>query len=208
MRNGLRIMHQRLTGLNPLPTHATIYQRVEVKSLLATASELPPTLFPSERKHLLPPAQDRVSFLPAASRSANTIIPYTQDWGNADAISPHNLFLANPTPVSTVARMPTSSRRSRRGEVDSSDDDESNARTRATRRRPGKPFIPPVTKNMPGGSDPYITTPGGTRRPHTYEEVTAMIMVAFKLKIDPKQFLPFKDEARWIQWWNHFHDYS
>ena len=57
---------------------------------------------------------------------------------------------------------------------------------------------------MAGGSDPYITTPGGTRRPSTYEEVTALIMVAFKLKIDPKQFLPFKDEARWIQWWNHF----
>ena len=57
---------------------------------------------------------------------------------------------------------------------------------------------------MPGGADPYITTPGGTRRPRTYEEVTAMVMVAFKPKLDPKQFLPFKDEGRWIQWWNHF----
>ena len=100
--------------------------------------------------------------------------------------------------------MPTSSRRARRGEVDSSDDDESNARTRATRRRPGKPFIPPVTKNVSGGADPHITTPGGTRRPHTYEEVTTMVMVAFKPKLDPKQFLPFKDDGRWIQWWNHF----
>ena len=138
------------------------------------------------------------------ARSVNTIIPYSQDWGNADAMSPQNLFLANTTPVSNVARMPTSSRRARRGEVDSSDDDESNARTRATRRRPGKPFIPPVTKNMPGGADPYITTPGGSRRPRTYEEVITMVMVAFKPKLDPKQFLLFKDEGRWIQWWNHF----
>ena len=137
------------------------------------------------------------------TRSANAIVPYPQDWGNADAISPQNLFLANPTPVSNVARMPTWSRRGRRGEFDSSDDEES-TRSRAARRRPGKPFIPPVTKNMPGGADPYITTPGGSRRPRTMEEVTTMIMVAFKPKLDPKQFLPFKDEGRWIQWWNHF----
>jgi hypothetical protein len=31
-----------------------------------------------------------------------------------------------------------------------------------------------------------------------------MIMVAFKPKIDLKAFTPCKDEARWIQWWNHF----
>jgi hypothetical protein len=31
-----------------------------------------------------------------------------------------------------------------------------------------------------------------------------MIMVAFKPKIDLKAFTPFKDETKWIQWWNHF----
>ena len=53
------------------------------------------------------------------TRSVNAIVPYSQDWENADAISPQNLFLANPTPVSEVARMPPVaarlSSRSRRG---------------------------------------------------------------------------------------------
>jgi hypothetical protein len=31
-----------------------------------------------------------------------------------------------------------------------------------------------------------------------------MIVIAFKPKIDLKAFTPFKDESRWIQWWNHF----
>ena len=137
------------------------------------------------------------------TRSVNAIVPYPQDWGNVDATSPQNLFLANPTPVSDVAQMPAWSRRGRRGEIDSSDDEES-THSRAARRIPGKPYIPPVTKDMAGGADPYITTPGGTRRPRTRDEVTSMIMVAFKPKLDPKQFLPFKDEGRWIQWWNHF----
>ena len=144
------------------------------------------------------------------TRSVNVIVPYSHDWENADAISPQNLFLANPTPVSEVARMPSGaarlsswSRRGHRGEIDSSDEEES-TRSRAARRVPGKPYIPPVTKDMAGGADPYITTPGGTRRPRTEDEVTALIMMAFKPKLDPKQFLPFKDEGRWIQWWNHF----
>ena len=146
-------MHQRLTGLNPLPTHATIYQRVEVKSLLTTDIGTTPNPLSFRKKAPTSTSTRSSQFSTGGgrSRSVNTIIPYTQDWGNADAISPQNLFLTNPTSVSTVARMPTSSRRSRRGEVDSSDDDESNARTRATRRRPGKPFVPPVTKSMPGG---------------------------------------------------------
>jgi hypothetical protein len=37
-----------------------------------------------------------------------------------------------------------------------------------------------------------------------HEEVRALIMVAFKPKIDLKAFTPFKGESRWIQWWNHF----
>jgi hypothetical protein len=56
---------------------------------------------------------------------------------------------------------------------------------------------------MKGGSDPF-TSPGGTRQPHTHDEVRAMIMVAFKPKIDLKAFTPFKDKSKWIQWWNHF----
>jgi hypothetical protein len=31
-----------------------------------------------------------------------------------------------------------------------------------------------------------------------------MIMAAFKPKIDLKVFTPFKDESKWIRWWNHF----
>ena len=103
--------------------------------------------------------------------------------------------------------MPSSPRQSLRGEVDSSDE-ESNARSRETHRRTGFPCLPPVTKHVPGGSDPYITTPGGTRRPHTYEEVTALIMVAFKPKIDPKQFLLFKDEAKMDSMVEPLPDYS
>jgi hypothetical protein len=31
-----------------------------------------------------------------------------------------------------------------------------------------------------------------------------MVMVSFKPKINLKTFTPFKDESKWIQWWNHF----
>ena len=146
----------------------------------------------SFRKKAPPSTSTRSNLLSAGNgRTIDPTIPYTLEWPNADAISPQNLFLEDQVPVSSVARMPSSSRRSLRGEVDSSDE-ESNARGPETRRRAGFPYLPPVTKNMPGGADPYMTTPGGTRRPRTYEEVTALIMVAFKPKIDPKQFFRSK----------------
>jgi hypothetical protein len=56
---------------------------------------------------------------------------------------------------------------------------------------------------MNAGADPE-TSPGGTRRPHTNKEVRTSAMVAFKNKVDMKAYTPFKDEAKWVQWWSHF----
>ena len=96
----------------------------------------------SFRKKALPSTSTRSNLLSAGNgRSVDSTIPYTLGWPNADAILPQNLFLDDHAPVSSVARMPSSSRRSLRGEVDSSDE-ESNARSWETRRRTGFPYLP------------------------------------------------------------------
>ena len=141
------------------------------------------------------PSTDRV-------RSINPLAPYTLGWPDAAAIAPQNLFEDDPSPTPSVARLPSQSRRTSRGEIDSSDEECKNC-NQIARRKKGRPYVPPAAKGMYGGADPFVS-PGGTRCPRTHEEVVSMVMVGFKHKIDPKAFTPFKDEARWIQWWNHF----
>ena len=45
---------------------------------------------------------------------------------------------------------------------------------------------------------------GGTRQPCTNTEIKLAAVVAFKNKVDMKAYNPFKDKARWIQWWSGF----